>query len=391
MRVLGACAIATALALAAACGSAGLDAFGGSPSAGEDGGAGATAPPPALADGGAADAAIPSQGIVIAHAAAFPAFRLCFSNFPGRAPFPDSTVMPQSNVVGVEVGSVVRVDPLTAPGEVYVVDERQVQARAGASEDRPCSQIVCEAGSSCLRENRDYVHAGTLTQPLGQANVDVLAITGCGNTFFLLDVGASSAQCGPDWDAIAGNLKVRVLPLAATTRDPRSPYLPVQLVHMSQLVEAERGGQTLDVTFGAFDAGAAPLDTSVASGPTLFSPSPQAVLSVPVGDDAIYASSGFRVALRGGASPSVVVDTSLAEVQALSSPRDVPSHYYHAASNYALLLLGDPSRSAALPDGGANPAYDPRRGVHLLAVPVASPQDAGQAAGEAGTSTGDGG
>ena len=57
-----------------------------------------------------------------------------------------------------------------------------------------------------------------------------------------------------------------------------------------------------------------------------------------------------------------------------SGSRDVPPSYYGAASNYALLLLGDPD--AKLQDGG--PDKDDRRNLHFLAVPVIAPKgDAG--------------
>ena len=53
--------------------------------------------------------------------------------------------------------------------------------------------------------------------------------------------------------------------------------------------------------------------------------------------------------------------------------------YYRSASNYALLLLGDPTHKPKLAGGGDNPAYNPRRALHILAVPVLDPtkQDAG--------------
>ena len=57
-------------------------------------------------------------------------------------------------------------------------------------------------------------------------------------------------------------------------------------------------------------------------------------------------------------------------MQQLSAPQTVPTDYYLAASNYALLLLGDPRIARTYADGGANPGYDRRRAVHLLAVPV---------------------
>ena len=57
-------------------------------------------------------------------------------------------------------------------------------------------------------------------------------------------------------------------------------------------------------------------------------------------------------------------------MQELSFSPTVPTTYYRSASNYALLLVGDPRIAPTYDDGGANPGYDRRRAVHLLAVPV---------------------
>ncbi len=375
LRIVALAAGAALVAAAAACGSAdSASGFDRGEDAGEGDGGGQ------FGDAGI-NTPIPSAGLVVVHAAAFPAFRLCFSNFPDRLPFPDRSVMPNSNVVGVEVGSVVRLDPLATPGEVYVIDEKTVKASADSPDDKPCRDLICEAGAGCLRENLDWVRAGTVNDAIGAQNVDVLAITGCGNVFFLQDVGATSDQCGSGWNDITGNLAVRVLPLQATMRNADVPTLPVQLVHMSQLVDAQREAGVLEVTYGAFDGGSAPLANTVATDPTLFDPSMIHALPLPMNDESIFASQGFRIAIRSGdAGASLLVDTSLAQVQSLSAPRDVPSDYYRAASSYALLLLGDPANPPVFTDGGANAGYDPRRGVHLLAIPVAAPApDAGPA------------
>jgi hypothetical protein len=114
-------------------------------------------------------------------------------------------------------------------------------------------------------------------------------------------------------------------------------------------------------------------------------------LALDTSNDAVFAANGFRVTLRDAdagadAGATFVRDTSLAEVQALSSPRDVPGDYYQAASNYVLLLLGDPGVPQTL-DGGPNPAFDPRRGVHILAVPVVAPDAGSDAAAPADAGT----
>ena len=85
--------------------------------------------------------------------------------------------------------------------------------------------------------------------------------------------------------------------------------------------------------------------------------------------------------------PSSALDESLADIQKSSSPRDIPPSYYATASNYALLVLGDPN--AKLADGG--PDTDDRRALHVLAVPVVEPKSDG-GADDGGTSgAGDGG
>jgi hypothetical protein len=121
---------------------------------------------------------------------------------------------------------------------------------------------------------------------------------------------------------------------------------------------------------------------NVITNPALFGkagPTTPAALAFNTSDISIYETTGFRVSLAakgdGGAdagASTTVFDESLARIQKLSSPRDVPDSYYSVASNYALLLLGDPD--AKLPDGGAD--NDERRTIHFLAVPVISPKAA---------------
>jgi hypothetical protein len=131
--------------------------------------------------------------------------------------------------------------------------------------------------------------------------------------------------------------------------------------------------------------------TNVTSNPLLFgeaSPSTPAQLPLASENQAIYETTGFRVSLvdkADGGAPTKLLDESLARIQKLSSPHDVPPSYYATASNYALLLLGDPD--AKLQDGG--PDTDDRRALHLLAVPVISPEAAdGGADGGAGDDAG---
>lgn len=331
---------------------------------------------------------VPANGIVVVHGATFPAFRLCFANYPELRPQPTATLMPNANVVGVEVGSAVRLDPMTRPpGKVYVVVQRKVAAslNADGSTDLPCGKRVCPLGEQregCLRVDSDYVELPEpIATPLGVDAVDVLAITGCGNSAFQPD-----GFCGDDFDPARGNLRAQRITLSS---DPLSPApnqaagLGVQLVHLAPRLEWQRAdaGGDLSVAYGALspppDGGAdasldAPLAVTFAKNPPLFAPSPEERVDLTGATEAIFATHGFRLAVSNAAqSETLVLTQSLASVQDLSAPLETPTAYYRAVSNFALLLVGDP---AVASDAGPAAA---RRAVHLLAVPIRAERDAG--------------
>jgi hypothetical protein len=342
------------------------------------------------------------SGLVIVHSAAFPSFRLCFSKHPDLRPQPDSTVMPEANVVGVEVGSAVRINGMTNPGTVYVIHRKLAALTIGGPDEPTCGQLICTSGPKCLEENSQYWRAGELADSLGKERVDALAITGCGGSGVLFNIkgfdpvdpnkGFDSANCGAGWDSLKGNLQSRVLQLTPTNSTANDSTLPIQVMHVTEWLDNAKKTGTLEVTFGKFSQDDKPLSDLVQSNPPLFKPGTQKTLAVNQKDEALYGQSGFRIAIRN--SPTVFyADQSLATIQELSAPSDVPSQYYKAATNYALLLLGDPNMKPSN-NGNPNPNYDERRAVHLLAVPILEPKSAeGDAGtGEGGTtSTGDGG
>jgi len=285
--------------------------------------------------------------------------------------------MPRANVVGVDVGSVVRVGPLErAPGKVVVIAQRKVSATRDESAAKSCGELL--ADQSTLIKDIDYFEAGELSAPLGVDRVSLLAITGCGSVPYLEALGLPQDECGPDYDSTRGSLRARTLTLLPSIAATESS-VPVQVVHLSLALESSLAqGEAIDVTFGSLDAGPGPLEQHVASSPPLFDASAPVTLMLDQTSEATYGTHGFRIGFRAaldgghdaGTIARTVIDQSLAEVQDLSSPRTVPTTYYRAASNYVLLLLGDPRVAPSLDDGGANADYDPRRGVHLLAVPV---------------------
>jgi hypothetical protein len=382
MRRLTLCTTLIALSgLAYACGSAELSSFGAdSASGGAAADAGSATLDPSAGGKPAALGPV-DNAVILVHAAKSQAFRLCFESELDRRPQPDSQVMPQANVVGVEVGSAVRIGPLSgAPGQIYLFEEPLIRASypqfGGAGVGPTCRQLLASQ------------QLGKLAIPLGAVTTDLshgvhlLVARGCpantpGNTY-------SAAECGAGWDAAKGNLGVTELTLSGSVRADNNT-LPTQVVNLSQALESERAGRQVAVTFGDLTAAGAGL-ASVVTDPPLFgapAPSVPANLSYASSDLAIYESVGFRVQLTGpggdGGAPAHLVDESLARIQKLSSPLDLPPTYYAAASNYALLMLGDPN--AAPPDGGAG---DDRRSLHFLAVPVIAPKgDAGADGGDA--------
>jgi len=371
--------MAASVACAAACGFAVTSADSGR----------ALEPGPGAADGGLGAVPAPSSdlppldnGLILVHAGKVQSFRLCFENELSLRPQPDSQAMPQANVVGVEVGSAVRVPPLRgAPGKVWLFEEALIRNLyfnlAPGNLGLSCETLLDrETGDLAIELQTDGI--GDLSR-----GVHLLAVTGCPKNRPLTTY--SVAECGASWTADKGNLALRDIPLPGFKRASLDA-LPTQLVNLSQPLESARAGKPVSVSFGNLTANAKmePLVTA----PTLLGtplPSTPVLLPYDRTDEAGYDSMGFRVTLGnadaglgssdgGGADAGpALLDQSLARIQKLSSPRDVPSEYYTAASNFVLLLLGDPN--ARLPDGGADD--DDRRNLHFLVVPVVEPGDAG--------------
>lgn len=320
------------------------------------------------------------NGVILVHAAGSGAFRLCFLNELDRLPQPDSKVMPEANVVGVDVGTAVRIDPLRgAPGNVILYDEALIRNLYAPGSGTPpsCESLQRNAGLP-------YVDLGSVPDDLS-SGVHILAVTGCPAS--TLAFPYTEAQCGSDYDSAKGNLTVVHKTLTGLPRVSPA-ILPMQVMHLAQPLESARAGRSVSVLFhDGTAAGRADMVVAPSIG-LLQDPAPSAPAQLPFdGSDAgAYAAYTVRVELGpgdGGADAGVTtaLEQSLADIQRLSSPRDVPPSYYAKASNYVLLLLGDPAPT--LRDGG--PDDDAFRKLHLLAVPVIEPKsDAGADAGDGG-------
>lgn len=347
-------AVTTAAAAIVACGSSddALSAFGDGRDAGSRADSGGFSP----ADGGvASDAAtmIPANGIVIVHAADFGAFRLCFKGVPNRRPIPSADLLPESNLLGVDVGSAVRIDPIAeALNEVY----------AFAVDDIKSFYPPGKAGPTC----------GELLSVPGVDAHEVANIK-------------DNLAFGVHLLALRGSLADQDLRLEKITLnafDRPFDTLPVQVLPLARDLALRAGNRKVGVAAGLIDpdAGdAGPMDPFVEGAFTsgVVTPKMPVLLDYDPNDEGAFAASGFVVTLGGpldagidagdggDAGPrEVIFRQSLADIQRLSAPRSLPTTYFNAASSYVLLLLGDAQERDA--------AADERKRLHFLAVPMKS-------------------
>src|SRR5690606_32120507 len=141
-----------------------------------------------------------------------------------------------------------------------------------------------------------------------------------------------------DYDSETGNLTIHRIQLTAAPRTGPDE-LPAQLVHLSRSLESYRGQKPLRVTFGDLSEPSS-AHASAALDPPLGGP-PADFASVPSCDSAdiaVYRRTGLRVTVGDDEETQVLAEPSLADIQRMSAPRDVPPSYYAAASNYVFLL-----------------------------------------------------
>ncbi|MBS2018999.1 MAG: hypothetical protein JST00_39395 [Deltaproteobacteria bacterium] len=373
MAVVGACSFMGACSMsssdAATRGAAGPSDERQGPTAGaaSSGSSGTSSPTPEL---------VPTDNaVILVHAAKLQPFRVCFGASAHRVlqPQPDSEAMPQANVVGVEVGSAVRIPSLPAgvPGKVYVFEEPLIRAlyfNQAGGKGPSCGALIQNPATGGIA-----LDIGNLDTDLSKG-VHLLVVRGCPKDAIIKH---SVAECGPTWTPEAGNLGVERITLSGASRSGPSS-LPTQVVNLSQPLENVRGTRPLTISFGALQNPGKL--TLVAESPKAFAAPIGKAVDLTIDPDTLstYDESGFRVQVPAGttaAQPAITIDYSLAAIQKLSAPRDVPSSYYAAASNYVLLLLGDPN--AKLENG--QPDTDPRNTLHFLAVPVVDSVESGGA------------
>jgi hypothetical protein len=324
-----------------------------------------------------------ANAIVLVHAASFPAFRICFENAQDELPQPSADLMPESNVVGLDVGTALRFPARSEIlGRAFVYLESSLRALYPLDGDGPtCAKLLTTSiGAEAL-------FVGEITESLARG-VHALVLGGCRGT--TADPTAGPERCGDDWSAASGNLRLRTIPLPAYARYDET-RLPLQLLQLSPSLDRRAAGRALGLAVGTIDAGADALPTPIVEGAARLGvpvPTPPVQLAY-AADLGSFATTGVFVTLgdtigdagapldAGQASEprELVLAQSLADIQRRSSPRSVPPDWFATASSYVVVSLGDLDPRTA--DGG--PDDDPRRALHLLAVPLGTP-DAGIAA-----------
>lgn len=421
--------------LLAACGSAestsGMSDFGGS--AADAGGAGSTNPGIGGGPGGASNNDPSVTGIIAVHASRnLPAFRLCFPRQMSVLPLPDDKLMPNANVVGVDVGAAVHIGTLsttlggdtspvgidggaydagsTAPIDggasdggnvsdasapkdagsvdagppstevVYVIEEKLARQFYPQGTDAG-SWPACSSLVAVLQQN-GYEGHGLYTARsadaigadiLGDANtnplgVNLIVIEGC-----LPDPTLDTKACGDTFTQSQGNLRYRIVP-HLTTLTPASVVpgkFPVQAMLLSPRVKASVDAmQTVTFSFGpkAGTEGSISLP-SLQYGAPVPSPNPQQLDFMASASD--YDNYGFRLNYGGS-----TLFQSLTDIQSQSSPRDLPQSFYLLPSNFVVLIVGDPMAPKAAAGPGAS--------LHFLAVPVRDPSTLADAGADSG-------
>lgn len=376
---------ASALLVAGALGACSVsDATSGSNVVGPDAGRPSEAgtPPP---DGGGTDAGagIDANAIVLVHAASFPAFRICFEGAVKERPMPSAELMPEANVVGIDVGTALVFPPRSEIlGKAFVFMESFLRPLDPLVGDGPTCEALLGAGGT----KSAAIEVGEIKTSLARG-VHALVLGGCRAA--AADPMASTERCGDEWDPARGNLALRTIALPAYGRfDPSQ--LPVQLLQLSPSLARSAAGRALGVAFGPVDESAATMAFPVVEGAVPFAtpvPNPPVQLAYDAADLASFANMGVYLTLGGAVDDAgapvdadagtreLVLVQSLADIQKRSAPRSVPPDWFASRSSYIVLSVGE--RDPRIADGG--PDDDPRRALHLLAIPLATP-DAGRTA-----------
>ena len=281
---------------------------------------------PEFADAGAGAATPPNtleSGILLVNATrGHSAFRVCppsgedtLSRSP-IAPVPTS-LMPRSNLAGVDVGGAVALDPV---GELANLDTMLVlrvdsETKERLAEGLPCSKVACvQSGGKCLGAGK--VARVPVVDSIG--NRVSSAFSSPGNILALRDDGPQG-------------LRFEAIPIQSQALS-QGKRMAVDYRNLSEF----KGG----VTFTAPNGNSVPVEQA-------------RNVIVDIGND--FTKETFTAG---------AYQASLFDIHQSSDPRVAIESFYASPGSFALILVG-----VATP-----PAAEPERGLRFLAVPVTAPK-----------------
>jgi hypothetical protein len=266
----------------------------------------------------------------------------------------------------------------------YAVTPIFVRAAAIASDvrkdgglERSCQDILSQDGGLATDDRTEFP-----TLPVGTfapSTTLLLAVTGCKANTNVYPFSAQ-AKCGASYTSSSNNFAIQKYTLDKTPTGAAS--LGAQFIDLTPAYEGESyvfGGScganpscTANGVFpvivkGYADGGTSavvPLTTAPVKFPEQRPTSAVGVSGLDVATDKI-AVAGTNTAGDGGMGPLITELSSQAGlplVQLLTTGSNTPADYFRNGRNYTFLLLGEPSKLAAVqPDGGFN-GY----GIHYL-------------------------
>ncbi len=337
----------------------------------------------------------------------FPAFRVCVEGFEKLQPLPNNRFMPQSNLLGVDVGNAAHLGDLPVNsstaldagksdagksdagdastdggGDGGALDSGATDGGDGGDGGRDggdASTSDSGAGGSrrvwIIDEGAIRGNSGTCSQivpTLTSNDVAVLAVTAqeaakltAGGVNFLVLTGCRPGQgtdtvalraCGTDYRNDTGNLRVSIVP--ADYRAPVSGGFSAQVLALSPALQNARIAFTQLVGEGS----TAPIDLGAYPGYRSLGETVRIPFQGLVPDFGLY---GFRLSDTSTAVTKTLREQTLADISTFSDPRIVPTDYYELPSNFALLVIGNPDDVQKNVESGKK--------VHFVAVPVRAP------------------
>jgi hypothetical protein len=338
-------------------------------------------------DSGSSDSGVPDAGshhgvLLAVHASAdFPPARFCLGtgNQPdgGDTALGNLPALPHVTATGAPYPAVFpgtgQALPDVGDFSQVVVTPFLIQAQTIASEtstnpnEKSCQTLLGTHGQGgTLTLGTDFfpltpIPSGSLT-PNSTA---LVTVEGCVPSAF--DGTASTMRCGADYVS-AGNLKARTHLLAGIVAGPGS-----QVAHASPALDgvedalAPSPPVTQHVSLFNPDAGAASGVALTFSGINDGQLAPSMALSLPAG--AFQLSNAIGVTAVDSSGNNVVASAFPLSAVAIASGGSAAT-YFNASDDYVFVLVGDPTASQTLLDGGPN-GY----AVHVVAYPenIAAP------------------